>query len=395
MILVHLLTILIFIYLVSTIPYLLVLAIAGRFGRISRWSTHPVKARIGVFIPSYREDSVILDTAAHAITQSYPDFTVIVIADQLAPETISVLKNMPIRLVQVQWEKSTKAKSLNAALSASPAGAFDLALILDADNLMAPGCLEKINHAFQSGRRAIQCHRTAKNKNSAVAVLDALSEEINNTIFRRGQRVLGLSCSLIGSGMAFDFGLLKDIFALPSIQDNPGEDKEVEIQLIRRGIPVEYLEDAYVYDEKVQKKEVFERQRTRWLATQHENFRHLLSGEMRPALRNPVYWHKVWDYLLLPRLFLMILFAGILILCAIDARNSLHLFLPAWPWWAAMAAAYALALVVAAPSSFYNRTTGKALLQVPVLMFSMLRALFAMKKNKSGFIHTPKEFSNR
>jgi cellulose synthase/poly-beta-1,6-N-acetylglucosamine synthase-like glycosyltransferase len=259
---------------------------------------------------------------------------------------------------------------------------------------MSPGCLEKVNHAFQTGRKAIQCHRTAKNKNTAIATLDAISEEINNTIFRRGQRVLGLSCALIGSGMAFEFDLLKNIFASPTIQNNPGEDKEVEVQLIKRGIPVEYLENAYVYDEKVQRKEVFEKQRTRWLGMQLENIKLLFARDMRHLLTKGVYLHKIFEWLLLPRLFLVALFALISACCVIDANTSLHILAPAWPWWIALALLYGSTLLIATPAAFYNGSTLKALLKIPVLLFSMLKALFSVKKNKAGFIHTPKEFSN-
>jgi cellulose synthase/poly-beta-1,6-N-acetylglucosamine synthase-like glycosyltransferase len=394
MFVIHLLTILLFVYLLLTIPYLFLLAAAGRFGKLPKWSSHPKKARIAVIIPSFKDDNVILDTASGALKQDYPDFTVTVIADTLGPETITRLKTMPLNLVEVQWEKSMKAKSLNAALTRSPGGRYDLAIILDADNLMAPATLEKVNHAFQAGWKAIQCHRTAKNKNTAIATLDAISEEINNTIFRRGQRVLGLSCALIGSGMAFEYDLLKDIFASPTIQNNPGEDKEVEIQLIKRGIAVEYLDDAFVYDEKVQRKEVFEKQRTRWLGTQLENIQILLAGDMRHLLKKGIYLHKIFEWLLLPRLLLMALFTILTACCVVDANTSLHILSPAWPWWIALAALYATTLLVATPRAYYNVSTLKALGKIPVLVFSMLKALLAVKKNKSGFIHTPKEFSN-
>jgi len=249
-------------------------------------------------------------------------------------------------------------------------------------------------HAFHSGWEVIQCHRTAKNKNNSVAILDAMSEEMNNTIFRKGQRTLGLSCALIGSGMAFRFGLIKEIFASPEIQDNPGEDKVVEMQLIGRAIRVEYIEDAYVYDEKVQRKEVFEKQRTRWLGTQIDNLRPLLSRRMRKNAIKKIYYLKVLEWLLLPRLLLLALFALLLLLCAIDIITGIHLLAPSWGWWLGLMGLYSLTLLIAIPASFYNRNTFKALLKIPILMFAMIRALLGIKKNRSGFIHTPKEFSN-
>jgi cellulose synthase/poly-beta-1,6-N-acetylglucosamine synthase-like glycosyltransferase len=387
---------LLFVYLLATLSYLFVLAVAGRFGRLSRYSTALQKSRIAVIIPSYKEDNVILHTASQALKQQYPraNYTVTVIADQLQPETILQLKEIPVGVIEVKWEKSMKAKSLDAAFQQLAADGYDLAFILDADNIMSPDCLEKVNHAWQDGWEVIQCHRTAKNKNNAVAILDAMSEEMNNTIFRRGQRVLGRSCALIGSGMAFRFGLIKDIFSSPEIQDNPGEDKVVELQLFSKGIRVEYLEDAYVYDEKVQRKEVFEKQRTRWLGTQIINLRPLLTKKMRQDAVGRIDYLKVLEWLLLPRLLLLALFGLLLLLSAVDIFTGLHLLLPSWPYWAGLMAMYGLTLLLAIPTSFYNRKTVMAFLKIPALMLAMLKALMGAKKNKSVFIHTPKEFSN-
>ena len=395
MIILHVITLLLFVYLAATLLYLFVLAVAGRWGRLRSYATAVKKSRIAVLIPSYREDNIIVHTASQALLQDYPAdrYTVTVIADQLKPETIAALRALPVGVVEVVFEKSMKARSLHAAFNQLPADEFDLAMILDADNILSAGCLDKVNHAFQSGWSVIQCHRTAKNKNTPVAVLDALSEEVNNTIFRRGQRVLGLSCALIGSGMAFRYALLKDIFALPQILDNPGEDREVDIQLVRQGIVVEYLEDAFVYDEKVQRKEVFEKQRTRWLATQVDHLKRFLAKDMRSHFGERIYTHKLFQCLFLPRLLLLLMFGLLMVLCAVDSWLVHGLLFPGPGWWLAVMLLYAATLFAAVPAVFYNRATLRALLQLPVLMFSMVKALLKIGKNKKGFLHTPKEFS--
>ena len=168
----------------------------------------------------------------------------------------------------------------------------------------------------------------------------------------------------------------------------------VEMQLISKGIRVEYLEDAYVYDEKVQRKEVFEKQRTRWLGTQIENLRPLLTKKMRENAVGRIYYLKVLEWLLLPRLLLLALFGLLLLLSAADIFMGLHLLAPSWSWWIGLMALYGVTLLVAIPGSFYNGQTIKAFLKIPVLMLAMLKALMGIKKNKSGFIHTPKELSN-
>jgi cellulose synthase/poly-beta-1,6-N-acetylglucosamine synthase-like glycosyltransferase len=394
MIVVYILTSLLFVYLASTILYLFFLAAAGRFGKLRKYTSHPDKTRIAVIIPSYKEDSVIVDTARQALNQDYPKdkYTVTVVADQLQPETIRLMQEIPVNVIPVRLEKSMKARSLNAAFQQLASGNYDLAMILDADNIMSPDTLEKVNHAYRSGWQVVQCHRTAKNKNNSVAILDAMSEEINNTMLRRGQRVLGLSCALIGSGMAFRYDLISDIFTLPAIQDNPGEDREIDIQLVKKDIMVEFIEDAYIYDEKVQRKEVFEKQRTRWLGTQVDHLKSFLSPDMKQMRTHKLFLHKLFQCIFLPRLLLMLVFLLVIAICIMTIITGFPVLAPDWPWWLSLVGMYALTMFIAIPSAFYNRQTLSALSRIPVLMFSMVKALLNIKKHKTGFLHTPKEF---
>lgn len=387
----------IFVYLAVSIAYLLAFAIAGRFGRLKKYSTHPTKARIAILIPSYKDDSVIIETARKASELDYPAdlFSVTVIADSLQPATIAQLKTLAVNLLEVSFEKSMKSKSLNAAFQSHPSGKYDLALILDADNVINPDVLQKVNHAYQDGWRVIQCHRTAKNKNTPVALLDALSEEVNNTIFRGGHRVAGLSCTLIGSGMAFEYDLLKTIFALPAIQNNPGEDREVDIELVKKRIKVEYIEDAYVFDEKVQRNEVFEKQRTRWIATQVDQIGRFFKKDVIKQYGTITYLNKYFQNFLLPRLLFAFVFILILAIAAFELTGILTILSPARPWWLVIFGAYLLTMALATPDSFYTTDTLKAFFRIPGLIISMLKALLKINNNKKGFIHTPKEFADK
>ena len=56
-----------------------------------------------------------------------------------------------------------------------------------------------------------------------VALLDAMSEEININLFRRGPALAGLSAAPIGSGMAFETAIIREI--LSSARDS-GESRE-------------------------------------------------------------------------------------------------------------------------------------------------------------------------
>jgi cellulose synthase/poly-beta-1,6-N-acetylglucosamine synthase-like glycosyltransferase len=398
LLLLHIISLLVFIYLASCVAYLLFFAVAGSFSPRTRYSTHPQKSSMLILIPSYKEDKIIVDTARRAIAHNYPSdcFEVCVIADSLQPETLAALDALPVKVHRVHFEKSTKAKALKSALSAFSEDAFDILVILDADNVMADHCLEKINHAFQLGHRAVQAHRLAKNKNTPFALLDAASEEMNNTIFRKGQRVVGLASALIGSGMAFGYAYFRNLMLNNNMDNNAGEDREIEMLLLNDGIRCEYINDALVYDEKVQNREVMQKQRSRWLALHFSYLGRCIEALREQKQLSSAHLNKLMQTIILPRIFLLALLA---LLCAMALllwwTGHYGLLLPDARWWVSLFPAYITALVVALPRSFYTRDFLKALMHVPSGLWAMLLALTKMKGKQTEFVHTPKDIVER
>jgi cellulose synthase/poly-beta-1,6-N-acetylglucosamine synthase-like glycosyltransferase len=392
MVIIKLLFCLLFIYLAVSILYLLVIAIAGKWGKLPAYGLNAVKKNIAIIIPSYREDAIIADTARKAAAHNYPadKFSIIVVADKLQPATIIQLRKLPVTVLEV--DVNMKSRSVHAALNALAADIFDIAVILDADNVMGNDCLEKINDAFQRNCQAVQCHRTAKNQETPVAMLDAISEEININLFRRGPAVLGIAAAPIGSGMAFSFDLLKQIFNVEHILSNPGEDREIDMQLMKRRIFMHFIEDAYVYDEKVPNPGVFERQRVRWLEAQINHVKRFFDADMKGAPKTAGYFCKFFQNLILPRLLLIMLLGLIFIVCTFQWLFSLQVLQPRPVYWFSMGIAYVLVLVLSVPRRFYTVATLKAVAQVPALMMAMLKALFKVKAGRKEFLHTPKAF---
>jgi cellulose synthase/poly-beta-1,6-N-acetylglucosamine synthase-like glycosyltransferase len=234
--------------------YVAVFAVAGLFYKNRQQFETKKTRKFAVLIPGYKEDAVIVSVAGQATKQNYPNekYDVIVIADSFSEPTLEQLRKLPIRVEVVEFEVSKKSKALNLCMERI-GDDYDVAMILDADNVMEPDVLKKMNMAFERGFTAVQGHRTAKNMNVSFAVLDAMSEEINNHIFRKGHRVLGLSSALIGSGMALDYHLFKSTMATV---DSVGEDKEVELKIIRDNHKIEYIHDAIIFDEKTSKSDV-------------------------------------------------------------------------------------------------------------------------------------------
>ena len=98
------------------------------------------------------------------------------------------LATLPIRLLMANYKESSKAKALAMAMDSIDTNAFDIVVIMDADNITTPDFLSTINRVFDSGIKSVQAHRTGKNLNTDISVLDSASEEINNGFFRSGDR---------------------------------------------------------------------------------------------------------------------------------------------------------------------------------------------------------------
>jgi cellulose synthase/poly-beta-1,6-N-acetylglucosamine synthase-like glycosyltransferase len=368
--------------------YIFLFAFAGLFYRQPPYPQKPVLRRIALLIPGYMEDAVIREVANDALLQDYPAdrFDVIVIADSFRKETLAILKTTPIKVIEVAFDVSTKSKALNKAMEQLKEE-YDIAVILDADNLMSRDFLWKINASFECGFFAVQGHRTAKNMDTSLAVLDAISEEINNHIFRKGHRVLGLSSAIIGSAMAFRYDFFKRLML--TVTAIGGFDKEIELKLLKEGRTIEYLDDAYVYDEKVQKEEVFSNQRRRWLSAQFIYFRRDIMPSIKALITkgNVDYFDKTFQFIQPPRILLlgMILFQGVIFFPLNIIFNDPLIYNY---FWVSIVLMCLLAFLFSFPVKMYNRKTLKAMAFLPKSMFLMLGSLLRIKGANKQFIHT-------
>ncbi len=373
------------VFLLLNVFYLLFFAIAGhrKLAPLPATTTTPAR-RMCVLMPAYHTDEVILQTAPAAQRHAYAgQAQVHVIADGLHPATVQTLRQQGIGVVEVVFEKSTKGKALLAALTTLPAEDYDVAVVLDVDNLMAPGFLDQVNQAFGAGYRVVQGHRTAKNLDSPFAVLDACNEEINNHIYRLGHASLGLSAALIGSGMAFEYDFVRQL--LQDIGDTPGEDKEMDFRILKAGLKIGYLPNAYVLDEKIPNSQAFTTQRTRWLAAQLEFLKkYFWEGPVQLMRGNFEFFDKVLQTLLVPRILLLGIL-GLLLLASLPFQSVG----PGPVFWALLLAGTSAALLLSLPARLYNRQVARAVLHLPVALVSMILALLQMKKAKDSFMPTP------
>ncbi|MGN6618635.1 MAG: glycosyltransferase [Ilyomonas sp.] len=340
------------------------------------------KHRIAILVPAYKEDNVILSTAHNLLNLNYPVefYDVYIIADSFKAETLKQLAQLPVNLIEVSFEESTKAKALNKAFETIKKN-YHIALICDADNMLSKDFLKKINNVFVDGAKAVQGRRVAKNMDTSFAILDGSSEAINNHIFRKGANAVGLSASLIGSGMAFQYDLVKEIMS--EINAVGGFDKMLQLKVVQKGVSIEYLDNAFVFDEKVDSPLAFRHQRKRWVSSQFIYLnKFFLTGIKELFKGNFNYFNlAILNNILLPKVFIFLLLALLAVFAYLVAPQWLGIIL-------FFSCIYVISVLLAIPPVFLNRRLLKAMRSIPKATFMMVRLFFQIRKANKTFIHT-------
>lgn len=375
--------IILFILLAINVAYTFFFVIASFFYKSPKFKKADSILSFLVLIPAYKEDGMVVECVKSALKQNYPEesYEVAVVSDRMSPDTNSILASLGASVIVFEPESSSKAKALNHAITYYSERAFDEVVILDADNVVKSDFLCTLNEAFNSGCRVVQAHRTAKNTDTEVALLDAISEEINNSIFRKGHTAVGLPSALIGSGMAFEFNWFKNAV---SKLETAGEDKELEILILKERVFINYLNDLLVYDEKTKRDSTYYNQRRRWIAAQ---FHSLSTGAkwLPNAIlsANIGYIDKIFQWSLLPRVatlgFLIISFGLALI---INPYSSLK--------WGVLAIIFSISLISSIPHSLREKISARSLLKLPIIFTLTILNFFRTKGAVRRFIHTSK-----
>ena len=371
-----------FIFVAGTVLYLGIFSIASLFTRTTNINEAKIKRRFIILIPAYKQDHVIEQAILSILAQSYPQrlFDVTVISDHQSEITNMRLAQYPITLLTPNFAESSRAKSLQYAILNLPEfKIYDVALVLDADNIIDQDFLLQMNNAYESAAtKAIQAHTVSRNRDTAAARLGAIFEEINNSIFRKGQINLGLSASLADAGTAFDFKWFKENVMKTKTS---AEVKELESMLLRNQIYIDYFHDILIYGEKVRTTEKLNIQHGRWAAKQFRNlFRNIkyLPGAIFNKQRDLA--NKIIQWLLVPR---TIMVAIIMIMSIVLPFIYFTLVIK---WWC-VGALCLFFFALATPDYLVDEMWDKTFLRSPIVsLWAIFNLKFLGKTKLAKFI---------
>ena len=380
---IHILDLLLWAFMTISVAYITFYALVSLFSRKGIKTVDVPESPESTFLvlfPAYSEDRVIVGSVKKFLLQNYPQdkYHVAVISDHQQESTERLLSDLPVTVLRPVFDKSSKAKALQYAIS-EVSGQYDYVVVLDADNIVETDFLHRLNILLKEGYKAVQCHRCAKNSDSSVSVLDGVSEEINNTLFRKAHNLIGLSSALIGSGMCFDYSWFSSHVTKLT---TAGEDRELEVFLLREGIYIKYADDIHVFDEKVSSADNFQRQRQRWMSAQVNCFLSMLRHLPEAFVRlNVNYVDKTVQQMLVPRsmLLLFLLFMSLVMSAAA----------PWWSikWWSLLVLT-GLSLFLAIPARLRTKSVFSKVGTLLRLSIKMARNVRHIDHKNEDFIHT-------
>ena len=229
----------------------------------------PRANRYAVLICARNEAAVIGDLIASIRSQTYDQslVSIFVLADNCTDDTALIARCAGA----VCYERSNrehvgKGYALQILLHYLdrdyPQG-FDGYFVFDADNILEPDYIERMNETFSDGHDIVTSYRNSKNYGdnwiSAGYALWFLRE---SRYLNHARHLLGTSCAVSGTGFLFSRAVLQEMGTWPFHLLT--EDIEFSIHHITRGRHVAFCPDAVLYDEQPTTFRQSWRQRQRW-----------------------------------------------------------------------------------------------------------------------------------
>lgn len=219
--------------------------------------------RLAVLIAARNEGKVIGHLLDSVLDQDYPydKVSIWVVADNCTDDTAEIARRKGARVTERHSEQIGKGYALSHLMVflQQSGEVYDAFLVLDADNLLAPGYLAAINCGLEQ-YPIVTGYRGSKNfgdswiSGGASLWFLRMSQFLNRSRYR-----LGTSCTVSGTGFAFRREVATDwpYYLLT-------EDVEFSAACVLRGYPIGYCEEAVLYDEQPVTFAQNWRQRLRW-----------------------------------------------------------------------------------------------------------------------------------
>ncbi|MBQ7337689.1 MAG: glycosyltransferase family 2 protein [Clostridia bacterium] len=226
--------------------------------------------RYGIVIAARNEEAVIGSLLDSIAAQEYPAelLKVFVVADNCDPDdrTAAIAREKGAVCYERQdTQHRTKGYALEFLFDCIArdygVDACDGYFVFDADNLLAPDYIARMNDAVDAGEKIItSCRNTRNFGDNAISFSYGVHWFGTVRAEHRARSLLRLSTRLQGTGYYFTSELVKDGWHYTSLT----EDRYLTADAVLRGYHISYNDAAMFFDEQPTTMSVVMRQRLRW-----------------------------------------------------------------------------------------------------------------------------------
>ncbi len=224
--------------------------------------------KYAILIAARNESAVIGALLDSIAKQDYKgELSVFVVADNCTDDTAEIARaHGAVCYERSDPDHRTKGYALQFLLANIDRDhgkdAFEGYFIFDADNLLRPDFVSKMNDAFDSGAQIITSYRNTKNyDDNCISSSYALHWMRTIRTTNRGISALNLTTRLQGTGFLFSAGTIRK---QGWIYTSLTEDRAMSADAVADGFRITYQNDAEFYDEQPVLLRQAMRQRIRW-----------------------------------------------------------------------------------------------------------------------------------
>ena len=246
--------------------------------------------RYAVLIAARNEENVIAGLLDSLAAQTYDMslVTVFVAADNCTDSTAAIAREHGAvvyeRFNHVNVGKGYALDFLLQHIGADYPNGFDGYFVFDADNILSPDYLERMNESFSAGNEIVTSYRNSKNfGDNWISAGYALWFLRESRYLNGARETIGSSCAVSGTGFLFSQKILNECGGWPF--HLLVEDIEFSIHNILSGHRIAICQDAVIYDEQPTDFAQSCRQRLRWSRGYLQVFGRYGSGLLRGAAR--------------------------------------------------------------------------------------------------------------
>ena len=222
------------------------------------------RGRIGIIVPAHDEASIIAGTLRSIVSQLAPSDRLIVVADNCSDETASVATECGAEtIVRTDSGRRGKGFALDFGIRHLAPAQPDVVIVMDADCQIGPGAIDRLARVCMTSARPVQALYLMRSPPNArlMTKIAEFAWVVKNQARPLGSRRMGLSCQLMGTGMAFPWSCIS---AADLASGHLVEDLKLGLDLVRAGTPPLFCPEALVTSTFPASKEGMQSQRARW-----------------------------------------------------------------------------------------------------------------------------------